>query len=95
MLYGEEQRAFSRLKHQALPQQCKECTFEFACHGECPKNRFVKDRYGQPGLNYLCAGYYRFYEHVAPYMNFMKNEYLNQRSPANVMEAIQNGILPL
>ena len=95
MLYGEEQRAFSRLKHQALPQQCKECTFEFACHGECPKNRFVKDCYGQPGLNYLCAGYYRFYEHVAPYMNFMKNEYLNQRSPANVMEAIQNGMLPL
>ena len=89
MLYGEQQRQFSCLKHASLPQQCKECEWEFACHGECPKNRFVNDRYGNPGLNYLCSGYRHFYEHVAPYMDFMKKEFMNQRPPANVMEAVK------
>lgn len=85
MLYGEQQQKFSDLKYRSLPQQCKECRYQFACHGECPKNRFIKDRYGNPGLNYLCKGYYKFYEHVAPYMDYMKEEYMNQRPPANVM----------
>lgn len=89
MLYGEQQRQFSCLKHASLPKQCKECEWEFACHGECPKNRFVNDRYGNSGLNYLCSGYRHFYEHVAPYMDFMKKEFMNQRPPANVMEAVK------
>lgn len=89
MLYGEQQRQFSCLKHASLPKQCKECEWEFACHGECPKNRFVNDRYGNTGLNYLCSGYRHFYEHVAPYMDFMKKEFMNQRPPANVMEAVK------
>lgn len=89
MLYGEQQRQFSCLKHATLPKQCRECEWEFACHGECPKNRFVNDRYGNSGLNYLCSGYRHFYEHVAPYMDFMKKEFMNQRPPANVMEAVK------
>lgn len=88
MLYGERQQAFSRLKHSSLPRQCQECDMEFACHGECPKNRFMSDRFGNPGLNYLCPGYYRFYSHVAPYMDFMKRELQNHRPPANIMSAI-------
>ena len=90
MLYGEKQQAFSRLKHTSLPRQCKECDMEFACHGECPKNRFEKDKYGEPGLNYLCQGYYQYYSHVAPYMDFMKRELLAQRPPANIMKALKN-----
>ena len=90
MLYGEKQQAFSRLKHTSLPRQCKECDMEFACHGECPKNRFEKDKYGEPGLNYLCQGYYQFYTHVAPYMDFMKRELLAQRPPANIMNVLKN-----
>lgn len=89
MLYGEKQQAFSRLKHTSLPRQCKECDMEFACHGECPKNRFEKDKYGEPGLNYLCQGYYQYYTHVAPYMDFMKRELLAQRPPANIMNALK------
>ena len=90
MLYGNQQQAFSDLKHRSLPRQCRECAWEFACHGECPKNRFVRDRYGEPGLNYLCEGYQRFFAHVAPYMDFMKRELLNQRPPANVMKQTFN-----
>lgn len=88
MLYGEQQQRFSQLKHQSLPRQCRECEWEFACHGECPKNRFLNDHYGNPGLNYLCEGYKQFFRHVAPYMDFMKQELLNQRPPANVMKHV-------
>ena len=89
MLYGEQQQEFSRLKHSSLPRQCKECDMEFACHGECPKNRFMKDQYGDSGLNYLCPGYYHYYQHVAPYMDYMKQELMAQRPPSNIMKVIQ------
>ena len=89
MLYGEQQQEFSRLKHSSLPRQCKECDMEFACHGECPKNRFMKDQYGDSGLNYLCLGYYHFYQHVAPYMDYMKQELMSQRPPSNIMKVVQ------
>lgn len=89
MLYGEQQQEFSRLKHSSLPRQCKECDMEFACHGECPKNRFMKDKYGDSGLNYLCLGYYHYYQHVAPYMDYMKQELMAQRPPSNIMKVVQ------
>lgn len=89
MLYGEQQQEFSRLKHSSLPRQCKECDMEFACHGECPKNRFMKDNYGDSGLNYLCPGYYHYYQHVAPYMDYMKQELMSQRPPSNIMNVVQ------
>ena len=88
MLYGEQQQEFSRLKHSSLPRQCKECDMEFACHGECPKNRFMKDKYGDSGLNYLCPGYYHYYQHVAPYMDYMKQELMSQRPPSNIMKVL-------
>ena len=88
MLYGEQQKQFSKLKRQSLPKECRECKWLFACNGECPKNRFIKDRYGNPGKNYLCEGYRMFFEHTAPYMDFMKNEYINRRPPSNVMRHV-------
>ena len=88
MMYSEQQNKFAKMKKQMLPQQCKECKFLFACHGECPKNRFLNDKYGNYGLNYLCKGYRQFFEHVEPYMNFMKRELENRRAPANVMKQI-------
>ncbi|HMM17701.1 MAG TPA: anaerobic sulfatase-maturation protein [Petrimonas sp.] len=89
MMYSDEQLTFGSDKFDKLPRQCKECDFLFACYGECPKNRFVNDRYGNPGLNYLCKGYYTFFSHVAPYMDFMKRELLAERPPANVMDWIK------
>lgn len=88
MMYSDQQNKFAKMKKQMLPQQCKECKFLFACHGECPKNRFLNDKYGNYGLNYLCKGYRQFFEHVEPYMNFMKRELENHRAPANVMKQI-------
>lgn len=87
MMYSSKQQEFARMKRRMLPRQCQECEFEFACHGECPKNRFVRDRYGNPYLNYLCKGYHTFFAHAAPYMDFMAHELRNHRAPAHVMNA--------
>lgn len=88
MMYSDRQIKFGNDKRDALPTQCKECEFLFACNGECPKNRIIKTESGEDGLNYLCKGYYKFFKHVAPYMDFMKKELENERPPANVMNVI-------
>ena len=85
MMYGERQRSFARMKHDTLPRRCRECRFLFACHGECPKNRFLRDHCGEKGLNYLCSGYRQFFNHVAADMDFMKAELDADRPPANIM----------
>ena len=89
--YGEQQNSFRQLK-KTLPRQCRECNFEFACHGECPKNRLVSTRDGEKGLNYLCKGYHMYFDHVAPYMDFMANELRAQRPPSNVMKLFHRSV---
>lgn len=74
MAYSERQRRFGREKRTLLPRQCRECRWLFACNGECPKNRFATDAYGQPGLNHLCKGYRRFFEHSAPLMTELRQQ---------------------
>lgn len=86
MMYSDKQLKFGTDKYDTLPRQCKECDYLFACHGECPKNRFATTKDGEYGLNYLCEGWKMYYSHVAPYMDFMKNELSNKRPPANVMK---------
>ena len=88
MMYSPKQQQFARIKQQMLPRQCRECRYLFACNGECPKNRFLRDQYGDPGLNYLCEGYRQFFQHVAPYMEFMKRELEAGRPPANIMKVL-------
>jgi len=61
MVGSEKQRAFGQDKRDALPRACRECDVLFACHGECPKNRFLTTRDGEAGLNYLCAGWKAFF----------------------------------
>ncbi len=77
---------FGQDKRDRLPRQCRECEVLFACHGECPKHRFTRTPGGEPGLNYLCAGYKHFFRHIDPYMCFMAQELSNSRPPANVMQ---------
>jgi uncharacterized protein len=80
-----QQRAFGSAKNDSLPQYCRDCDVRFACNGECPRNRFAMTPSGEPGLNYLCAGYKMFFQHIDPCMRFMANELRNRRPPANVM----------
>ena len=82
---SEQQQKFGEAKESTLPRYCRECDVRFACNGECPKHRFLTTPDGEPGLNYLCAGYKMFFHHVDPYMRFMASELAAQRAPANVM----------
>lgn len=85
LVNSDQQRKFGQDKLDLLPQYCLECEVRFACNGECPKHRFIRTPSGEAGLNYLCEGYKRFFNHIDPYMKFMANELMNQRPPANVM----------
>jgi uncharacterized protein len=67
--YSPTQRKFGCHKRDRLPNYCKQCSYLFACHGECPKNRFLKTPDGEPGLNYLCSGFKQFLAHAAPYFS--------------------------
>jgi uncharacterized protein len=60
--------AFGRIKSDTLPHYCLDCEYLAMCNGECPKNRFIRDLDGEKGLNYLCAGYKRFFNHIQPFL---------------------------
>jgi uncharacterized protein len=87
MMASGRQIQFGKDKRDTLPRQCLLCEFRFTCHGGCPKSRIALTPDGQPGLNWLCEGYMAFFEHVKPYMDFMANELVHERPPANVMKA--------
>jgi uncharacterized protein len=67
------QTQFGLDKRDTLPKYCRECDVRFACNGECPKHRFLTTPDGEPGLNYLCAGYKKFFRHIGPHMRTMAN----------------------
>ena len=69
LLESPAQRAFGRAKLETLPRYCMECGVRAMCNGECPKNRFLETPDGEPGLNYLCAGYRRFFTHCQPFVS--------------------------
>jgi uncharacterized protein len=64
IVFSEEQKKFGFAKFHDLPQQCRDCKYLFACNGECPKNRLIRTRDGEPGLNYLCSGLLKFWQHI-------------------------------
>jgi uncharacterized protein len=93
MVNSDKQVAFGALKETTLPRYCRECDVLFACRGACPKHRFLKSPHGEPGLNYLCEGYKKFFNHVRPYMNVMI-QLMERGLPAHrVMEALKGPIL--
>lgn len=89
MVFSQKQLRFGADKRDTLPTQCRQCEFKKLCNGECPKNRIINTKTGEPGLNYLCEGYYAFWKHTQPAMEFMANELFFKRSPANVMDWVK------
>lgn len=79
------QQAFGREKHTSLPRACRECPVLFACQGGCPKHRIRATADGDPGLNYLCAGYRRFFTHIDPVMRRMVALHRAGRPAADIM----------
>ena len=68
MVFSDAQRRFGFAKSETLPQYCRDCKYLFACNGECPKNRFTCTPSGERGLNYLCSGLRKFWQHIDPCM---------------------------
>ena len=81
LVASEKQRHFGQHKQDSLPRYCRECEVRFACHGGCPKNRFIDTPDGESGLNYLCGGYKLFFNHVDAPMRMM-TQLLKQQQPA-------------
>ncbi|MEM7531836.1 MAG: anaerobic sulfatase maturase [Chloroflexota bacterium] len=81
----EQQQQFGLHKRDSLPQYCRDCEVRFVCNGGCPKNRFIETPTGEAGLNYLCAGYRSFFNHIDQPMRFMAHALRTGRPPASVM----------
>jgi uncharacterized protein len=80
-----QQRQFGLDKRDTLPRYCRECDVRFACHGGCPKDRFIETPEGEPGLNYLCAGFKAFFHHVDGPMRRMAELLARNQAPAEIM----------
>ncbi len=91
----DKQRDFGQAKRDTLPDYCVQCDVRFVCNGGCPKNRIIDTPSGDPGLNYLCAGYKAFFTHIDAPMRFMASELAHRRSPANVMLYMQQSDVAL
>ena len=83
---SDQQLKFGRDKLDKLPKYCRECEVRFACHGGCPKDRFISTPDGEPGLNYLCAGYKIFFNHINEPMQTMSQLLRKNRAPAEIMQ---------
>lgn len=88
------QQQFGTAKSSTLPRYCRECPVRFACHGECPKHRFLTTPHGEPGLNYLCAGYKKFFTHIDAPMKTMAALLAMHRAPAGIMQMPRSQWLP-
>ncbi len=71
LVASPQQRKFGQDKRDTLPQYCRDCSVRYACNGGCPRERFIHTPDGEPGLNYLCAGYQDFFGHVQQPMRRM------------------------
>ncbi|MEF2074582.1 anaerobic sulfatase maturase [Consotaella aegiceratis] len=86
-----EQKRFGEAKRETLPRQCRECEYRFACHGACPKQRFLKTSDGEPGLSYYCRSHLRFFRHAAPKLRAMAELYRQGRPIADIMATPASG----
>ncbi len=86
LVASPKQRAFGRAKADTLPAYCRACEVRFACNGECPRNRFTLTPDGEPGLNYLCAGYKSFFTHIDGPMRVMAGLLRSGRYADEILE---------
>ena len=87
LLESPAQRAFGKAKLETLPRYCQQCEVRAMCNGECPKNRFLRTPDGEAGLNYLCAGYKRFFTHCQPFVTEVAAQWERQNLEQQIPKA--------
>ncbi|MGX9415835.1 anaerobic sulfatase maturase [Vibrio sp. WJH972] len=93
MIASDQQQNFGANKSTSLPKKCHNCEALFACNGECPRHRFLTTPSGEPGLNYLCEGYYKYFRHIHRYMKVMV-QLIEQGQPASkVMDVVKDPLV--
>ncbi|MDR3437392.1 anaerobic sulfatase maturase [Telmatospirillum sp.] len=85
MLDSERQKEFGTAKSRTLPQQCRQCRYLRGCWGDCPKHRFISTKDGEPGLSYLCEGYFHYLQHVAPSLSVLSDLIRSNRPATEIM----------
>lgn len=83
------QSGFGIIKDHALPRQRRECEVLAACRGGCPKHRFARAYDDEPGLQYLCEGYKKFFLHIRKYLNVITQLLENGLPASLVMDALK------
>jgi uncharacterized protein len=78
MLSSEKQTVFGQMKETSLPVYCRNCEVLGMCNGGCPRNRFGLTPSGEPGLNYLCAGYRMLFNHIKPFAETVSKAWGNR-----------------
>lgn len=91
MMLSQRQINFGNNKSKTLTTKCQGCRYRKLCHGECPKNRFVRIPGETYGHNYLCAGLTHFFQHTEPYMRYMADQIIANRAPSSIMSALKTG----
>ena len=86
-------KGFGVSKETALPRQCLECKVLNACWGGCPKHRFAKTYYDEPGLHYLCDGYRKFFLHIRKYLHAMTQLLANGYPASDIMKACKGPLM--
>jgi uncharacterized protein len=92
LLESPTQQAFGRAKLDTLPRYCQACEVRAMCNGGCPKDRFLVTPAGEPGLNYLCAGYRRFFTHCQPFVAEVAALWHRTDPPAESAPAQETGL---
>ena len=90
---SEAQQAFGAAKETSLPAYCQRCPYLFACHGECPKNRFTSTPDGEAGLNYLCPSYKKYFAHITEAMNALGQIVSQGFAASTIMDAYKGPLL--
>jgi uncharacterized protein len=93
MVARSMQSGFGTAKESALPGWCVDCEVLPACQGGCPKHRFETSYHDEPGLQYLCPGYKKFFMHIRKYLRAMATLLEHGLPASRVMDAIKGPLV--
>lgn len=84
---------FGAIKETTLPGMCRECEVLAACRGGCPKHRFASTKLKEPGHQYMCEGYRKFFLHIRKYLKAITQLLASGLPVSYIMEATKGPLV--